>query len=101
MEISYLALRDGEIDFVISHGLEIIELIQVCYDPTDIETKQREIPPLISALKKFRLKRGLVITANYKAKEKYGTKEIIYVPYTEWEKQNKQEKAHRKTREPA
>ncbi len=90
IEISYLTFREGEVDFIVSKGVEIVEVIQVCYDPTDIETKQREIPPLVSILKRFRIKRGTVITASYEAVEKYGTKEIAYIPYTKWEqRQNK------------
>ena len=64
-----------------------MELVQVCYDPTDIETKQREILSLVRALRTFRVERGIVITANYEGREVYGTREIIYIPYIKWEQE--------------
>jgi len=85
IEISYLSLKDGEVDFVVSRGLDILELVQVCYDPTDIETKQREVLSLVKALRAFRIKRGIIITANYEDREVYGTREITYIPYIKWE----------------
>ncbi len=52
-----------ECDFVIVDKKKITELIQVCYNLTE-ENKEREINGLLSAMKKYRLKEGLLLTYN-------------------------------------
>jgi predicted AAA+ superfamily ATPase len=49
----------------LKEGLKIKELIQVCYDTSDYETKKREIKALLRAMQEFKLKEGLVITEDY------------------------------------
>ncbi|MFW6014639.1 MAG: ATP-binding protein [Nanoarchaeota archaeon] len=50
-----------ECDFVVKEGLDIVQAIQVCYELND-ENSQREIKGLKSAMKKYNLKEGLLIT---------------------------------------
>ncbi|GAI42857.1 unnamed protein product, partial [marine sediment metagenome] len=66
LEICYWKSRDGrEVDFVVKEGLRVKQLIQVCWDPTDEETKKREHRGLVKAMEEFRLKEGLVLTGDF------------------------------------
>ncbi len=51
-----------ECDFVIRKGLKITEAIQVTRSLADPKTAEREIAGLLSAMEKFKLKTGLIIT---------------------------------------
>jgi len=52
----------SECDFVIQKGLSIVELIQVCADMTDPDTRKREIKGLMKAMDRFELSQGLILT---------------------------------------
>lgn len=73
-----------EVDFVIKKGAKIIQLIQVCQDLTNIETKEREIRALLLASKELRCNNLLIITANEEKKEKIEGKKISYIPLWKW-----------------
>jgi len=45
----YTDSSGGEVDFVLREGLKIKELIQVCHNLDDLETREREIRSLIKA----------------------------------------------------
>jgi len=59
----YFHRNGGECDFIIKDGLSITTAIQVCYDVTD-QNKEREIKGLLSALLKFNLSEGYIVTLN-------------------------------------
>ena len=73
-----------EVDFVVKEGLQVKQLIQVCWDPTDEETKRREIKGLVKAMEEFRLRKGLVITEDFEGEEKVKGERIIYRPLWKW-----------------
>lgn len=75
---------DREVDFVIKKGAKIIELIQVCQNLTNIETKEREIQSLLSASKELRCNVLTVITANEEGVEKIAGKQIEFIPLWKW-----------------
>jgi len=55
MEIYYYkTLDDEEVDFVIKDGLKITQLIQVCYNIEDFNTKERELKDLIKSSKEIK-----------------------------------------------
>ena len=72
-----------ECDFVIRQGLEIAEAIQVCYELTE-ENRKRELEGLKEAMKKYKLKQGLIITNDQEETIKEGTKTINIVPAWKW-----------------
>lgn len=85
LEICYWKSRDGrEVDFVVKEGLRVKQLIQVCWDPTDEETKKREVKGLVKAMEEFKLKEGLVLTGDFEGEEKVGGKRIVYRPLWKW-----------------
>lgn len=81
IKIHYWRDRGGkEVDFVIVKGTEAIKLIQVLLDPTEYDTRQREIRSLIKAGKEFGLKKGIIVTYDYEDEEKISNFKIRYVP---------------------
>lgn len=57
----YYYLDKRECDFIIKDKTKITEAIQVCYEFND-ENREREINGLVDAMKKFKLKEGIIIT---------------------------------------
>jgi hypothetical protein len=85
IEIYYWRDQSGkEVDFVIKEGLKVKELIQVCRDMSDMETKEREIKGLVKAMEEFDLGSGVVITEDYEGEEKIKNREIIFKPLWKW-----------------
>jgi len=74
----------GEVDFIIKEGLKIKELIQVCYNPSDPETREREIKPLIRASNHLKCKNLTIITYDTEKIEKIGEKQINFIPVWKW-----------------
>jgi len=73
-----------ECDFIEVTAKRVSEAIQVCYSVDNPETEKREIEGLLSALKKYKLQEGYVITYNT---EKTITEEgltIKYIPAYKW-----------------
>ena len=73
-----------EVDFVVKKGPEVKQLIQVCWDPTDEETRKREVKGLMKAMEEFGLKEGLVLTEDFEGKEEINGKKIAYRPLWKW-----------------
>lgn len=62
--------QQEEVDFVVKQGLKVTHLIQVCFDVSDVKTREREIRALIKAGKELKCKNLVAITEDYEAKEK-------------------------------
>jgi len=85
LEVYYWKRRDGkEVDFVVKRGLKVEEVIQVCWDPTDEETRKREVRGLVKAMEEFGLKEGLVLTEDFEGEEEVDGKRIVYRPLWKW-----------------
>ncbi len=82
--------QQNEVDFVVKNGPKVIQLIQVCYDPTDETTKERETKQLIKAAIELKCKNLLIITSNYEATETIQKQAIAYTPLWKWLLQEKQ-----------
>jgi uncharacterized protein len=80
--------KGKEIDFLIKEKNKITQAIQVCYDLNNKETHKRETTALLSALQKFKLKKGTIITNNMEKTEKHEKKTITYTPLWKWLIQN-------------
>jgi len=84
-EIFYWRDRQlGEVDFVVKEGLRVKQLVQVCWDSTDEETKKREIRGLVKAMEEFRLREGLVLTEDFEGKERVDGRRVVYRPLWRW-----------------
>lgn len=76
--------QQEEVDFIVKQDLKVKQLIQVCYDPSDYETKQRELKSLIKASKELNCSNLLVITSDYEAEEKVKNKKIKFISLWKW-----------------
>lgn len=73
-----------EVDFVVKEGLGVKQLIQVCYDLSNFDTKKREINGLLKAGQKLKCNNLLLITSDQEAEEKYKGIKIKLVPLWKW-----------------
>ena len=73
----------NECDFLVKEKEKIVQAIQVCYEFNE-ETKKRELEGIISALKEFDLKSGIVLTYNQEDRFLIQNKEIIVLPVWKW-----------------
>jgi predicted AAA+ superfamily ATPase len=72
-----------EVDFLIKNR-ETWNMIQVCHDPTQIDTFTREKKALASGLKEIGIEQGTIITNNEKKMEQTGKYLLNIVPIWEW-----------------
>ena len=77
-------LQHEEVDFVVREGLKVKQLIQVCYNIDDYDTKKREVKALIKAGKELKCRNLLVITENKEEEKKVNGKIIVYKPLCKW-----------------
>lgn len=76
--------QQNEVDFIVKKGTKIKQLIQVCYNPLDKNTKERETKPLLKAAKELKCRNLLIITANHQATETTKKHKISYTPLWKW-----------------
>lgn len=57
--------QKNECDFIVFNKDKPAYCMQVCFDLSDLETRQREIEGLISAMTYFKLKSGIIVTAEH------------------------------------
>jgi len=80
--------QQEEVDFVIKEGTKVKQLIQVCFNINNLETKNREIRALIKAGKELKCNDLLIITEDKEAEEKsewFGDKATIrFMPLWKW-----------------
>ncbi|MDW7732833.1 MAG: ATP-binding protein [Methanolobus sp.] len=95
-EIYYWQDQKGrEVDFVTKQGLEPTQLIQVCSDLSDPETKERELNGLLAGMKNFGTPEGTIVTSDVFGEEVVGGRTVRYVPLWYWLLEcDSSEKAH-------
>jgi len=76
--------QGNEVDFVLKEGIKVKELIQVCYDPADTDTKKRETKALLKASEELKCKKLRIITWDYEEQENIDNRKIIYTPLWKW-----------------
>lgn len=85
LEIYYWkSLEQEEVDFLLKEENQVKQLLQVCWDVQDQNTKKREVKALLKAMKEFNLKEGLIITQDFEGVEVYEEKKIQYVTLRSW-----------------
>lgn len=72
-----------ECDFLIKQGEKIISAIQVCYN-LNKENEERELSGLLETLNQFKLKEGIVITADFEEIWKISRKKVVFIPIWKW-----------------
>ena len=79
----YYFKHKTECDFIISAKNKITQAIQVT-DSLDADNKKREIDGLMEAMEQFKLKAGLILTANQSARYVIEKKVIDVKPIWQW-----------------
>ena len=85
----WLDRQQREVDFVVTEGFSVKELIQVCYDVDDLNTKKREVKALLNASKETGCKNLYVITWDYDDVEVVENKKVKFIPLWKWLYHNK------------
>ena len=80
----YFYSNNKEVDFVITSGGKVKQLIQVCYNIDDFNTKEREISALVKASKELDCSNLTIITWDYEGVEKHGGRRIKFLPLWKW-----------------
>jgi predicted AAA+ superfamily ATPase len=73
-----------EIDFVVSSGFRVIELIQVCLDISSVKTMNREIRALVNGSKLLKCDTLTLITLGYSQKIETDDRTINIVSVFDW-----------------
>ncbi len=80
--------QQEEVDFVLKKGAKVKQLIQVCFNISNVKTKDREIRALLKASRELKCQDLLIITENYdneKNIEWFGIKRNIkFLPLWKW-----------------
>ena len=81
-------MEKEEVDFIIKEDKEIGQLIQVCYDLTDQDTKKREIRAILKASKSLKCDDLIIINQDYFGEEEaewFGIKrKVKFIPLWKW-----------------
>jgi len=81
----YFYQNGGECDFLVKEGMKITKCIQACYDLTS-KNKDREVKGLISAMKKFNVKEGYIVTKSKKETFEVDGLKVIVLPENKFRK---------------
>ncbi len=84
MEIFYWKnQQQEEVDFVVKEK-KSVQLIQVCTDISNPDTKKRELRALHKASDQLRCSDLLIITPDYEGQENLEEKKVVYIPLWKW-----------------
>lgn len=84
-ELFYYKTRNNrEVDFVVKEGIEIKELIQVCYEIKNLDVEEREVKALIEAGTELKTKKLTVLTWDEKRAVEKNNMVINFKPLWEW-----------------
>jgi hypothetical protein len=83
-EIFYYSDSSSECDFIIHEQNKITQAIQVTYDMSNEDTKNREIKGLLTACKEFNLNSGTIITFDSEDEFIQDAIEIKLIPFYKW-----------------
>lgn len=80
----YKTRNDREVDFVIKKGIEVVELIQVCYESISPDAEKREIKALVEASGELKMQNLTVLTWDEKREIEKDGITIHFKPLWEW-----------------
>lgn len=79
----YYFQEKNECDFVVKEKNRITQVIQVCYE-VNSKNEKREIAGLVEAMKKFKLKEGLILTMDQEEEIVKDNLKIKIIPTWKW-----------------
>jgi predicted AAA+ superfamily ATPase len=80
----YVNKNRTKTDFVVQEDQKIRQAIQVCYDPSNPKTTEREEKALLQTLQELKLKKGIILTNDVENEKTIQGKTIAYVPVWKW-----------------
>ncbi|MBU1323154.1 ATP-binding protein [Patescibacteria group bacterium] len=80
----YKTKNNKEVDFLVRQQSRKKDLIQVCWDISDENTKKREFDSLTQAMNELKLTNSLVLTYNSDQKIQFKNKTITLMPVFKW-----------------
>lgn len=80
----YKTRNDREVDFVVKNGIEVTELLQVCYEAINPDVEKREAKALVEASSELKVKKLTVLTWDEKREIEKDDKIIKFKPLWEW-----------------
>jgi predicted AAA+ superfamily ATPase len=88
-DLFYWKGRDREeVDFVVQQNVTVTHLIQVCWDPENDKTKEREVRALLKASRELNCSRLMVITGDFEGRESvswFGIEgQVEFIPARKW-----------------
>lgn len=84
LEVHYWEDGRGEVDFVVSLGGKVKELIQVSYALDEPQTRERELRALLRASEALHCRNLTVVTWGEEGVEEIGGKRIRFIPLWRW-----------------
>jgi len=84
MDIFYFRDTNSECDFIVNEKNRVVQAIQVTYDTSDENTKNREIRGLLNACKNFNLSRGIIVTYDNEDEMVEDNIKIELIPFYKW-----------------
>jgi len=84
-EVTYFTDSKSECDFIVSKNKQVVNAFQVCYDLNELN-RERELRGLLSAMKEFNLKQGILLTNTQEEEIKTKDPEtaILVMPVWKW-----------------
>ena len=76
--------QQREVDFVLKEKTRVVQVIQVSFHIDEMNTKEREEKSLLKAMELFKLKEGVIVTADTEGEETRDGKTILYRPLWRW-----------------
>lgn len=84
-ELFYYKSHTGkEVDFALRQDNKITELVQVCFDTSDLKTRKREINSLVEAAKTLEVSNLKIITWDEESEKNISESKISFVPLWKW-----------------
>jgi len=80
----YVNKNKTKTDFVVTQNNQVVQAVQVCFDPTNLETLKREEKALIATMNELNLKDGLILTMETDEEKKMEDKTIHCIPTWQW-----------------
>jgi uncharacterized protein len=84
LEVYYWQDGAHEVDFCVTRGARVLDLIQVSWDIASPATKKREVDGLLAAAKVLKHDHGTIITFNVASEEVIDSVRIRFVPLAVW-----------------
>jgi hypothetical protein len=80
----YKTRNDREVDFIVKQGIEVTDLIQVCYDIQNPDVEKREVKALVEASDELKVKKMTVLTWDEKRTIKKDGRTVQCRPLRDW-----------------